>query len=53
MSLPRHESIILGVNTLVNLPVEAEEPLELHGVEVCDGNAADFGPGAVLEGVVV
>lgn len=41
------------MNTLVDLPLEAKEPLELHGVEISDGNAADFSPGAVLEGVVV
>ena len=44
---------MLVVNSIMDLPFEGKEPVELHGVEFGDGNVADFGPRLVLEGVVV
>lgn len=50
---PGRKTVMLVVNSIMNLPFEREEPVEFHGVEFGDGDVADFGPGLVLEGVVV
>lgn len=50
---PGRKAVMLVVNSVMDLPLKGEEPVELHGVEFGDGDVADFGPGLVLEGVVV
>lgn len=53
VATPRRESILLIVDTVVDLPVEGEEPLKFHFVQLGDGDIADFGPRLVLESVVI
>jgi hypothetical protein len=50
---PGSKPILLVVNALVDLPVKCKEPVELHGVQLTDGDVADLSPGFVLECVVV
>lgn len=45
--------ILAHVKVDVETPAHGLEPLALEGVELRDGNATNFGPGAVLERVVV
>ena len=37
----------------MDLPVEISKPLQLHHVQLVNRDAADFRPGAVLEGVII
>ena len=50
---PDKEAFVLIVHGTVYAPVEAFEPLQLHNVELADGDAAYFSPGSVLESVVI
>ena len=53
VSTPDIEALALIIHRTMNAPVETFEPLQLHSVELMDGNAAHFGPGSVLESVVI
>lgn len=50
---PHEETLLVLVHHSVDFPVEVCEPLQFHRVEFMDGNAAHFGPRAILEGVVI
>ena len=45
--------VLAEIKVDVEPPVHGLDPVVFQRVEFRDGNAADFGPGAVLEGVVV
>lgn len=53
MGEPRRESILLVIDSIVDLPIKGEEPFEFHGVQLTHGEIADLGPGLVLESVIV
>lgn len=53
VATPRRESILFIVDAVVDLPLECEEPLKFHFVQLSDGDVADFGPRFVLESVVI
>ena len=50
---PHRETIPLVEDASMNGPFEVEQPLELHLIQLGNGDAADFSPGAILESVVV
>lgn len=51
-ALPRVPSMLF-LWFAVKLEVDSDEPLSLHAVQVCNGDAANICPGAVDEGVVI
>jgi hypothetical protein len=53
MRTPRSETILLVVDAVVDFPVKREQPFQFHVVQLGNGDAADLGPGFVLEGVVI
>jgi hypothetical protein len=50
---PGSKPILLIMNALVDLPVKCKEPVELHGIQLTNGDVADLSPGFVLECVVI
>lgn len=53
VGLPRHEPILLIVDAFVNFPIKPFQPIQLHGVQLCDRDVADLRPRAILESVVI
>lgn len=50
---PRLEPILFVIDAIVDLPFEGKEPFEFHGVQLTHRNIANFGPGFVLESVII
>ena len=50
---PHEEAFILVVHWSMDCPVKTFQPLQLHRVQVLDGDAAHFCPGSILESIVV
>ena len=53
MNLPRHETILLVMNTVMDLPLKSKEPIQLHRVQFGDRNVADFCPGSILKRIII
>src|SRR5271155_5050786 len=50
---PHEETLILVIHWPMNGPVETFEPLQFHGVQVLNRNAADLSPRSILERIVI
>lgn len=53
VATPRSKTILVIIDSVVDLPVEGKEPFQLQRVQFSDRDAANFGPRFVLESVVV